>query len=66
MFHTVLHAFHYHANLMHSDDISRGTPREWHWRLVCDVSASTWADGFIHPYAREWGDRRPWVLEPEL
>ena len=22
--------------------------------------------GPIDPYAREWGDRRPWVLEPEL
>ena len=66
MFRAVLHAFHYHDNLMQSDDISRGTPREWHWRLVCDVNANTREDCPIHPYTREWGDRRPWVLEPEL
>jgi hypothetical protein len=66
MFRTVLHAFHYHDNLLQSDDISWGTPREWHWRLVCDVNSNTREDCPIDPYAREWGDRRPWVLEPEL
>jgi hypothetical protein len=67
MFRAVLHAFHYHDNDVRDDDISRGVPREWHWRLVCNVSTNTLLDVcLIYPYFREWGDRRPWVLEPEL
>ena len=34
--------------------------------LSRDAGTETFEDGFIHPYAYEWGDQRPWVLEPEL
>ena len=58
MFRAVLYAFHYHDPFVHSDDISRGAPREWRWRLVHDVSTNTPGSPAHHPYA--------WVLEPEL
>jgi hypothetical protein len=67
MFRTVLHAFHYHDPDVDDDDISRGVPREWLSLLVCDVSTNTPLDVcLMYSYARELGDRRPWVLEPEL
>ncbi len=34
--------------------------------LSRDAGTETFEDGFIHPYAYEWGDRRPWHLEPEM
>ena len=34
--------------------------------LSRDADTETFEDGFIHPYAHEWGDQRPWLLEPEL
>lgn len=52
---------------VYDDEIIRGVSREYHWRLVCDVSTNTPdQSGIHHPYADEWGDQRPWVNHPRL
>jgi hypothetical protein len=66
MFRTVLIDFQVYDPYVYDDDISRGVPRERHWRLVCDVITNTPNSPAFHLYAHEWGDQRPWVIEPEL
>lgn len=67
MFYTLLYDLRWNDPFVYDDEIIHGVSREYHWRLICDVSTNTPdQSGIHHPYAHEWGDQRPWVIHPLL
>ena len=67
MFYMLLYDLRWDDPFVYDDEIRRGVSREYHWRLICDVSTNTPdQSGIHHPYAHEWGDLRPWVIHPRL
>ena len=67
MFYMLLYDLRWDDPFVYDDEIIRGVSREYHWRLVCDVSTNTPdQSGIHHPYAHEWDELRPWVQRPLL
>lgn len=67
MFVRVLYGLRLDDLYVYDDEIIRGVLLYRNWRVVCDVSTNTPdQSGIHHPYAHEWGDLRPWVIDPLL